>query len=236
MLILSVIAGVGTQSFLLALKAEREMDENAASLKGTQRVFEELRQDATNIIPAQMGGHKPYDEQIDAERGTTIYQILTCLPEGYTHEESPGLTQAMLVEFSLEQVSESEMRLTYSKQPVGATGNLGDPLKGILAEHVMQFMITPNMEDDESKGGGPGQGDTKADGQDKVSIPKGLNVSLQFKDSGMDRPYTMYIPIQTRIDKTEKQSPDAASSRKNSAGTQGEPTQPNPFSAGLGQE
>jgi hypothetical protein len=219
MLILSIIAGIGAQSFLIVLRAEQEMDEGTAAIKAMQLVLDELRLDAGNLIPAEMGGHQPYEEGVDSAHGTPVYRLLTRLPERYSREEHLGQTQALLVEFALEQDSADELQLVYSKQPVGASGKIGEPFKGVLAEHVAQFTLTPEMGSDDAEGSGAESGEGAA------SVPKGLNVTLVLKDSAERVPSTVFIPIDVKAEKPEKQEKQDSGSEPKS---QGMPEQPEP--------
>lgn len=178
MLILSAIAGVGTRSFLMVLRAGREMDEQAAALASEQRITREIRRDLASLVPVKLGGQEPFRQSADPERGTPVYQLLTRVSESFSAEETHGEAQAILVRYALEENPEGGLRLRYSKQAVSQTGLLGEPLKGTLAENLAAFALKPVAE-------GGAQEET-ADPDASPPVPKAFRLELKCGQPGQE--------------------------------------------------
>lgn len=198
-LILALIGGIGAQSFLLVLRAEREMASHTAALRAMQCTFDELRRDISNLLPAKVGEFLPYSETTDPEHGAKAYRLLTRLPERYAHEPLPGQAQALLVEFWLEPDPGGEnkntgMRLAYSKQPMSLSGKLGEPLKGILAQNVTKFTLAPRQEGASAEAGA----------EEEVNVPTAIDATLKFDDPDSGASFTMPFPVSAQVDKKDR--------------------------------
>lgn len=172
MLVFSAIAGVASQAFLTIMKISRETKDRSEVYRRVDFAIAELRRDAANVVPGKVGGFAPYEEGVDPETGARIYRILTRVPEGYHFtEQAKGRAQAILVEYSLTQEDEVRLRLNRTKWMVGASGPIGEPLKGMLVSNLSAFSLNPTFAVSEGEEGAG----------DGVKVPRLLQVCLDFR-------------------------------------------------------
>lgn len=193
MVILSVISGVAAQSFLLVLRADREMEDRSAAMRTLQLVRDEVQRNVSNLLPAQMGTFVPFAEVAEPGGRTVTYKLLTRLPETFSREEAAGIAQAMLVEFTISSSSEGAGRLTYSKQAIGPGGRLGEPLSGVLADNLAFFRLSAVANTEEGE-----------PGDSQVVVPKAIDLSMQFSLPEVQEEFSVVIPVTVRADTQNK--------------------------------
>jgi prepilin-type N-terminal cleavage/methylation domain-containing protein len=143
MLILSIIASVGSGAFLTVLRANRESHDRALAAQDTALMARTLQRDAANLVPVPFGGHDPFVESYDPATGLKVYRILTRLGESELADRESPLAQAAVAQYGIEPNPDGSLRVTYSRQPWGPGGANGEATKGTLIEKTSEFGIAP---------------------------------------------------------------------------------------------
>ncbi len=156
MLILGVIGGVGTQSFLLVADVSDQMRARARAVRTVRLIVEEIRRDCVNLSPIEVGGASPYEMFLRPEGESLGRRLLVQMGEAEPGEAAKGAAWVWAVEYWLEPGLDGTYSLVRVVEPFGVGGVVGEKRRGILGDRLTAFSLEPLFDSDSGPGAGPG--------------------------------------------------------------------------------